>query len=70
MFSPCKVDGAFWSQFHVILSYLGNPTDLADLKDKDPDSYAAVIEPFVRFISVTEEELFQKGHIKKQALEN
>lgn len=63
VFSPCKVDGLFWKEFHVLLSYLGNPEELVLLKDQNPDEYAKVIDCLVTFVRETETELHQKGHL-------
>lgn len=70
VFSPCKVDGEFWSQFHILISYLGRPEDLVALKSANPSEYASVVEPLLRFVTVTENELFERGYIKEQLLEN
>ena len=65
VFSPCKVDGEFWSQFHTLLSYLGRIEDLIELRDNNPEQFAAVIQPLVLFVETTEVELHQKGLLKE-----
>lgn len=65
IFSPCKVDGEFWSQFHTLISYLGTPEELVKLKEQSPNDYYLVIEPLIRFVRVTEEELGDKGLLKE-----
>lgn len=69
VFSPCKVDGNFWTNFHVLLSLLGNPEELVRLKNESLDEYNQVIEPFVRFITATEAELHARGHISEVDLD-
>lgn len=65
VFSPCKVDGEFWSQFHTLISYLGDLESLIALRDNNPDQFVLVIEPFLRFVKVTEEELGERGLLKE-----
>lgn len=65
IFSPCKVDGHFWKNFHVLVSYLGNPEGLVELKNTDKEKYTEVIEPFIRFVSETEKELHSKGFLEE-----
>ncbi len=65
VFSPCKVDAAFWQNFHVIISLLGDPEELLRLKSEEPDNYAAAIEPLIRFVSETELELSTKNLLKE-----
>lgn len=63
VFSPCKVDGAFWSQFHTLISRLGDPQGLVDLSTNYPEQYKALIGPLIQFVSVTEQELHEKGYL-------
>ena len=65
VFSPCKVDGNFWHEFHVLLSYLGNPEELVKLKEENVEEYAKIIDCLVTFVRETEVELFNKGFLKE-----
>jgi len=65
VFSPCKVDGLFWSGFHDIISYLGNLEELLAIKNEDPEKYKLIIEPLLLFVKTTEEELHSKGYLKE-----
>ena len=69
VFSPCKVDGDFWSQFHTLLSYLGRLEDLIELRDNNPEAFKAVIEPLILFVKTTEEELHSRGFLEQVSLE-
>lgn len=69
VFSPCKVDGLFWKDFHVLLSYLGNPEELLKLKEEDFEKYAEVISCLVTFVKETETELFNRGYLKEIEVE-
>ena len=65
IFSPCKVDGLFWKDFHVLISYLGNPEELVKLKEENLEKYAEVISPLIVFVRETEVELYNKGYLKE-----
>lgn len=65
VFSPCKVDGEFWSQFHTLISYLGNLDELSRIRDENPEEFALIIEPLILFVRTTEEELHSKGLLKE-----
>lgn len=69
VFSPCKVDGLFWKQFHILLSYLGQPDELAKLKEENVEEYNEVISGFVTFIKETENELHSKNLLVKVDLD-
>lgn len=60
------MDGSFWQNFHTLLSMLGEPETLVNLKKESEEQYYSVIEPLVRFISETEAELKAKGHLIEQ----
>lgn len=69
VFSPAKVDGAYWKDFHVLISYLGNPEELVKLKEENFETYAYLVDTLVTFVRETEEELYKKGHIKELNLD-
>lgn len=69
IFSPCKVDGLFWKDFHVLLGYLGNLDELVKLKEDEPEKYAEVISFLVLFVQETETELFNRGLLKEIEVE-
>jgi hypothetical protein len=66
IFSPAKVDVAFWSSLVNIYFYLANPEELVKMKNEDSKIYYEFIEPFSRFISATETELKELGHIEEK----
>lgn len=70
VFSPCKVDGAFWSEFHRLISYLGRPEELSELYKADPDQYREIIDCLITFVKETEAELGSKGHLKEISIQN
>jgi hypothetical protein len=69
IFTPCKMDGHFWQSLVSIYFYLANPDELVNLRNEDQKSYYEFVEPFGRFISATEEELKELGHIEEKEIE-
>lgn len=69
IFSPCKVDGNYWKDFHILISYLGNPEELVKLKNENYDQYAYIVDTLVTFVKETEKELFEKGYITESNLD-
>jgi hypothetical protein len=68
IFSPCKVDGLFWKEFHTLISYLGDPETLVELEKTNPQQYAKVIDCLITFVRETESELSSKGYLKEVSL--
>jgi len=69
VFSPCKVDGNYWKDFHTLISFLGQPEELVKLKQENLEQYQYVIDTLITFVKETEKELFEKGHIKEVDLD-
>lgn len=63
LFTPAQCDGWFWSRMSSLLVWLSNPEELARIYRENPKEYFAIIEPFQRFISVTEEDLRNSGKL-------
>lgn len=70
VFSPCKVDGLFWSEFHRLISYLGQPEELLEVYNKDQTAYAELISCLLTFVKETENELHDKGHLKEISVQS
>ncbi len=68
MFSPAVCQGAFWGQMTSLLVYLAAPNELVKIYEESPEEYFKIIEPFQRFISVTENELKEKGLLNEKEL--
>lgn len=69
LFSPAVCSGDFWSQMSSLLLYLAAPNELVKIYEESPEDYFKLIEPFQRFISVTENELKEKGLLVEKELE-